>query len=136
MNLNDFVCCLCSKILKRPIQLEKCSCKKKLNVCKEHLISMNKKLDSFACSKCQHVYDLSLPLVENELLRKNIQEFIYLNDQEKEIKFNTEKLFKELEDLISDFNGKIEETCDLENRFTRSDSSSTSEPRLRKYRNS
>jgi hypothetical protein len=109
MNINDLVCCLCSKILKRPIQLEKCSCKKKLNVCKEHLISINEKLDTFACSKCQHVYDLSLPLVENDLLSKNIQEFIYLNDQEKEIKFSTEKLLKELEVLISDFNGKMEE---------------------------
>ncbi len=101
MNLNKFVCFHCNKILKQPMQLEMCSCDNKQNICKEH-----KNIDSFACPKCQHVFNRSL---ENEALRNEIEKFIYLNEQEILIKINVEKVFKELENLILAFNKKIEE---------------------------
>ena len=104
MYLNKFVCFHCNKILKQPMQLEFCSCENKLNICKEH-----KGLDSFACPKCQHVYNSSLAMLENEALRNEIEKFIFISDQEMEIKINVEKVLKELENLILAFNQKIEE---------------------------
>ncbi len=89
MNLNKFVCFHCNKILKQPMQLEMCSFEIKLNICKEH-----KRLDSFVCPKCHHIFNNSLALLENEALRNEIEKFIYLNDQETEIKVNVEKVFE------------------------------------------
>ena len=83
------------------MKLEICSCENMLNISKEH-----KGLDSFACPKCQHVCNSSL---ENKALRNEIEKFIYISDQQMEIKIKVEKVLKELENLILAFNQKIEE---------------------------
>ena len=113
MNVNEFVCFLCTKILKQPIRLELCSCQG-LNVCKEHLVGVKKRRSSFECPKCQFVYDVpfslsSLSTLENDVLRKAIENFSYLDSQEREIKSNLDNLIARMESTCFQFYQKIDE---------------------------
>ena len=107
-------CYLCHKILDQPILLPLCPCE--LNVCKEHLVGgggsgFKKKRSSFECIKCNFLYELPLSfgLEENKTLKDSIEHFAYMTEEEKELKKDVDRLFEEIENIISEFKLKIEE---------------------------
>jgi len=109
-------CYLCHKILVQPILLPLCPCE--LNVCKEHLVGgggggsgVKKKRSSFECIKCNFLYELPLlfELEENKTLKDAIVNLAYMTEEEKELKKDLDRLFDEIENIISEFDHKIEE---------------------------
>ena len=105
-------CYLCHKILVQPILLPLCPCE--LNVCKKHLVGgggFKKKRSSFECLICNYLYELPLSfgLEENKTLKDAIEHLAYMTIEEKELKKDVDRLFEEIENIISEFNHKIEE---------------------------
>jgi WD40 repeat protein len=103
---NQFQCLICEKILMKP-RLFPCSCE--INVCNQHLSTVNK---SISCLKCNKIFDLSLDrekFKENLSLKAQIESDIHLNEEFKAIKCKLTLIINEYNNCTNKLKCKCDE---------------------------
>jgi len=104
---NAFLCKICLKILKQPMQLP-CDCGE--NVCEEHLNKFETPNRSITCQACHKCYDIRLiEFLKNTQLASQIESYSHLPHAAYRTKIETENLFESLEILLNEMKPKISE---------------------------
>ncbi len=104
---NTFLCKICHKILKQPMQLP-CDCGE--NVCKEHLKNKDILNRKITCQTCQKCFDIHLiEFLQNTQLASQIESYSHLSHVEYRTRIEIESLFESLEILLNEMKPKISE---------------------------
>jgi hypothetical protein len=109
---STLTCSYCSKVFKDPIELP---CKH--NLCKEHLTEKNE--DKIKCVECKQAFEINdNDFKLNTLVKKQLDEHVYLNDEELSLKTQIEDSIRQFFQMYEEFTlNKTKLDLDVYNHF-------------------
>lgn len=94
---STLTCSYCSKVFKDPIELP---CKH--NLCKEHLTEKNE--DKIKCVECKQAFEINdNDFKLNTLVKKQLDEHVYLNDEDLSLKTQIEDSIRQFFQMYEEF---------------------------------